>query len=115
MQPSLNKTQKLNRTNIATIGSITLCGKNAILNITTSEQKSNVANNTKVVLATIDSNLRPKESLVVSPVVAKDETYAIIPNCYIILRKTGALEFYQASGATKTVKQILGIVSYFVE
>lgn len=115
MQPSLNKTQKLNRTNIATIGSITLCGKNAILNITTSEQKSNVANNTKVVLATIDSNLRPKESLVVSPVVAKDETYAIIPNCYILLRNTGDLEFYQVSGAAKNVKQILGTVSYFVK
>lgn len=114
MQPSLREIPELSRTEIK-IGNYSKFGKLIVLNISTTKQEDSVANNKARVLATLDSSVRPKETVVVTPVVGRDENYAPIPNCYIILRKTGDLEFYQASGATKTVKQILGIVSYFIK
>lgn len=113
IEAGINEVTNTTKTNI-TIGNVTNFGKLVILNIATTEQKDNIANNTATVLATLDENLRPTERLIVNPVVAKDENYVIIPNCYIILRNTGALEFYQASGATKNVKQILGQISYYI-
>lgn len=114
IEAGINEVTNTTKTNI-TIGNVTNFGKLVILNIATTEQKDNIANNKATVLATLDENLRPTERLIVNPVVAKDENYAIIPNCYVILRNTGILEFYQASGATKNVKQILGQISYFVK
>lgn len=105
---------KASRTGIA-IGNYSKFGKLVVLNISTTELKSNVANNSKVVLATLDSSIKPKEALIVNAVVGKDETYSIIPNCYVLLRSSGDLEFYQASGTSKNVKQILGQISYFIE
>lgn len=100
--------------NISGVGNIGMVGKLVTLNIATSTQRNNVINNTAELLTTLEDKFRPKSNLIVMPVVSKDENYAIIPNCYIILRNTGALEFYQASGASKNVKQILGQLSYFV-
>ncbi len=114
MQPNFKKMPELSRTEIA-IGNYSKFGQLVVLNISTTKQEDNVTNNKPRVLATLDSSVSPKETFVVTPVVGRDENYVPIPNCYIILRKTGALEFYQASGATKNVKQILGIVSYLVE
>ena len=113
IEAGINEVTNTTKTNI-TIGNVTNFGKLVILNIATTEQKDNIANNTATVLTTLDENLRPTERLVVTPVVAKDENYAIIPNCYVILRNTGVLEFYQVSGATKNVKQILGQISYYI-
>lgn len=113
IEAGINEVTNTTKTNI-TIGNVTNFGKLVILNIATTEQKDNIANNTATVLATLDENLRPTERLIVNPVVAKDENYAIIPNCYVILRNTGVLEFYQVSGATKNVKQILGQISYYI-
>lgn len=114
MQPSLREIPELSRTEIK-IGNYSKFGKLIVLNISTTKQEDSVANNKARVLATLDSSVRPKETFVVTPVVARDENYATIPNCYVILRNTGALEFYQASGATKNVKQILGQISYFID
>lgn len=121
MQPNLRDIQKMineattpKKTEIA-VGNVVKINKLAILNISTTEQKNNVANNKTVTLITLATGLRPNANLVVTPVVARDENYATIPNCYVILRNTGALEFYQASGATKNVKQILGQISYFID
>lgn len=114
MQPKLKKMPELSRMEFS-IGNCSKFGKLVVLNISTSELKSNVANNSKVVLTTLDPNIRPKESLIINPVIGRDESYAMIPNCYVILRNTGVFEFYQASGATKNVKQILGQISYFVK
>ena len=113
IEAGINEVTNTNKTNI-TIGNITNFGKLVILNITTTEQKDNVANNKATVLATLDAKWRPTVNLIVNPVVAKDENYKIIPNCYVILRNTGVLEFYQTSGATKNVKQILGQISYYI-
>ena len=113
IEAGINEVTNTTKTNI-TIGNVTNFGKLVVLNIATTEQKDNIANNTATVLATLDENLRPTERLIVNPVVAKDENYAIIPNCYVILRNTGVLEFYQVSGATKNVKQILGQISYYI-
>lgn len=115
IEAGINKVTNTTQTNIPTIGNITNSGKLVILNITTTEQKDNVANDKAVTLITLATGLRPNANLVVTPVVARDENYATIPNCYVILRNTGALEFYQASGATKNVKQILGQISYFID
>lgn len=100
--------------NISGVGNIGMVGKLVTLNIATSTQRNNVINNTAELLTTLEDKFRPKSNLIVMPVVGKDENYAIIPNCYIILRNTGTLEFYQASGASRNVKQILGQLSYFV-
>lgn len=114
IEAGINEATNTTKTNIPTIGNITNFGKLVILNITTTEQKDNVGNNKATVLATLDAKWRPTATLNVNPVVAKDENYKIIPNCYVILRNTGVLEFYQASGATKNVKQILGQISYSI-
>ena len=100
--------------NISGVGNIGMVGKLVTLNIATSTQRNNVINNTAELLTTLEDKFRPKSNLIVMPVLGKDENYAIIPNCYIILRNTGTLEFYQASGASRNVKQILGQLSYFV-
>ena len=100
--------------NISGVGNIGMVGKLVTLNIATSTQRNNVINNTAELLTTLEDKFRPKSNLIVMPVVGKDENYAIIPNSYIILRNTGTLEFYQASGASRNVKQILGQLSYFV-
>lgn len=113
IEAGINEVTNTNKTNI-TIGNITNFGKLVILNIATTEQKNNIENNKATVLATLDAKWRPAEKLIVNPVVAKDENYNIIPNCYVILRNTGVLEFYQTSGATKNVKQILGQISYYI-
>lgn len=114
IEAGINEATNTTKTNIPTIGNITNFGKIVILNITTTEQKDNVENNKATVLATLDAKWRPTVNLITNSVIAKDENYAIIPNCYIILRNTGTLEFYQASGASRNVKQILGQLSYFV-
>ena len=100
--------------NISGVGNIGMVGKLVTLNIATSTQRNNVINNTAELLTTLEDKFRPKSNLIVMPVVGKDENYAIIPNCYIILRNTGTLEFYQASGASRNVKQILVQLIYFV-
>ncbi len=114
IEAGINEATNTTKTNIPTIGNITNFGKIVILNITTTEQKDNVENNKATVLATLDAKWRPTVNLITNSVIAKDEKYTIIPNCYIILRNTGTLEFYQASGASRNVKQILGQLSYFV-
>ena len=114
IEAGINEATNTTKTNIPRIGNITNFGKLVILNITTTEQKDNVGNNKAAVLATLDAKWRPTVTLITNSVVAKDENYKIIPNCYVILRNTGALEFYQASGATKNVKQILGQISYSI-
>lgn len=113
IEKAINEATTPKKTGIA-VGNVVKINKLAILNISTTEQKNNVANNKAVTLITLATGLRPNANLVVTPVVARDENYATIPNCYVILRNTGALEFYQASGATKNVKQILGQISYFI-
>lgn len=114
IEAGINEVTNITKTNVPTIGNITNFGKLVILNITTTEQKDNVENNKATVLATLDAKWRPAVSLITNSVVAKDEKYTIIPNCYVILRNTGVLEFYQASGATKNVRQILGQISYYI-
>lgn len=114
IEAGINEVTNTTKTNVSTIGNITNFGKLVILNIATTEQKDNVENNKTTVLAKLDAKWRPTATLTINPVVAKDENYKIIPNCYVILRNTGALEFYQASGATKNVKQILGQISYYI-
>lgn len=114
IEAGINEVTNTTRTNIPTIGNIINSGKLVILNITLTEKKDNVENNKATVLATLDIKWRPTVNLIVNPVVAKDEKYTIIPNSYVILRNTGVLEFYQASGATKNVKQILGQISYYI-
>ena len=114
IEKAINEATTPKKTGIA-VGNVVKINKLAILNISTTEQKNNVANNKAVTLITLATGLRPNANLVVTPVVARDENYATIPNCYVILRNTGALEFYQASGATKNVKQILGQISYFID
>lgn len=114
IEAGINEVTNTTRTNIPTIGNITNFGKIVILNIATTKQKDNVENNKATVLATLDAKWRPTVNLIVNPVVAKDEKYTIIPNSYVILRNTGVLEFYQTSGATKNVKQILGQISYYI-
>lgn len=114
IEAGINEVTNTTRTNIPTIGNITNFGKIVILNIATTEQKDNVENNKATVLATLDAKWRPTINLIVNPVVAKDGKYTIIPNSYVILRNTGVLEFYQTSGATKNVKQILGQISYYI-
>lgn len=114
IEKAINEATTPKKTEIA-VGNVVKINKLAILNISTTEQKNNVANNKAVTLITLATGLRPNANLVVTPVVARDENYATIPNCYVILRNTGALEFYQASGATKNVKQILGQISYFID
>lgn len=114
IEKAINETTTPKKTEIA-VGNVVKINKLAILNISTTEQKNNVANNKAVTLITLATGLRPNANLVVTPVVARDENYAIIPNCYVILRSTGALEFYQASGTTKNVRQILGQISYFID
>ena len=114
IEAGINEATNTTKTNIPTIGNITNFGKLVILNIATTEQKDNVQNNKATVLATLDAKWRPTATLIANPVVAKDENYNIIPNCYVILRNTGVLEFYQTSGATKNVKQILGQISYYI-
>ena len=114
IEKAINEATTPKKTAIA-VGNVVKINKLAILNISTTEQKNNVANNKAVTLITLATGLRPNANLVVTPVVARDENYATIPNCYVILRNTGALEFYQASGATKNVKQILGQISYFID
>ena len=113
IEAGINEVTNTNKTNI-TIGNITNFGKLVILNIATTEQKNNIENNKATVLATLDAKWRPAVNLITNPVIAKDENYNIIPNCYVILRNTGVLEFYQTSGATKNVKQILGQISYYI-
>lgn len=114
IEKAINEATTPKKTGIA-VGNVVKINKLAILNISTTEQINNVANNKAVTLITLATGLRPNANLVVTPVVARDENYATIPNCYVILRNTGALEFYQASGATKNVKQILGQISYFID
>ena len=113
IEAGINEVTDTTKTDIS-IGNITNFGKLVILNIATTEQKDNVENNKATVLATLDAKWRPTVNLITNPVVAKDEKYTIIPNCYVILRNTGALEFYQASGATKNIRQILGQISYYI-
>ena len=114
IQAGINEVTNTTKTNI-TIGNYSKFGKLIVLNISTTKQENGVANNKAVTLITLATGLRPNANLVVTPVVARDKNYATIPNCYVILRNTGALEFYQASGATKNVKQILGQISYFID
>lgn len=114
IEAGINEVTNTTQTNIPTIGNITNSGKLVILNIATTEQKDNVENNKATVLTTLDAKWRPTVSLITNSVVAKDEKYTIIPNCYVILRNTGVLEFYQTSGATKNVRQILGQISYHI-
>lgn len=113
IEAGINEVTNTTKTNI-TIGNITNFGKLVILNIATTVQIDNVENNKATALATLDEKWRPTTNLTVNPVVAKDENYTIIPNCYVILRDTGVLEFYQTSGATKNVAQILGQISYYI-
>lgn len=113
IEAGINEVTDTTKTDIS-IGNITNFGKLVILNIATTEQKDNVENNKATVLATLDEKWRPAVGLITNSVVAKDEKYTIIPNCYVILRNTGVLEFYQTSGATKNVKQILGQISYYI-
>lgn len=113
IEAGINEVTNTTKTNI-TIGNYSKFGKLIVLNISTTKQENGVANNKARVLATLDSSVRPKETFVVTPVVGRDENYAVIPNCYVILRSSGDLEFYQASGATKNVKQILGQINYYV-
>lgn len=113
IEAGINEVTDITKTDIS-IGNITNFGKLVILNIATTEQKDNVENNKATVLATLDEKWRPAVGLITNSVVAKDEKYTIIPNCYVILRNTGVLEFYQTSGATKNVKQILGQISYYI-
>ena len=114
IEAGINEATNTTKTNIPTIGNIRNFGKLAILNIATTESKNNVENNKATVLATLDGKWRPTVTLITNSVIAKDEKYTIIPNCYVILRNTGVLEFYQASGVTKNVRQILGQISYFI-
>lgn len=104
IEKAINEATTPKKTGIA-VGNVVKINKLAILNISTTEQKNNVANNKAVTLITLATGLRPNANLVVTPVVARDENYATIPNCYVILRNTGALEFYQASGATKMLNK----------
>lgn len=113
IEAGINEVTNTTKT-VIPIGNITNFGKLVILNIATTEPKDNVENNKATVLATLDEKWRPAAGLIVNSVVAKDEKYTIIPNCYVILRNTGVLEFYQTSGATKNVKQILGQISYYI-
>ena len=100
IEKAINEATTPKKTGIA-VGNVVKINKLAILNISTTEQKNNVANNKAVTLITLATGLRPNANLVVTPVVARDENYATIPNCYVILRNN--------------VKQILGQISYFID
>lgn len=114
IEKAINEATTPKKTEIA-VGNVVKINKLAILNISTTKQQNNVENNKPVTLITLATGLRPNVSFVVTPVVGRDEKYEQIPNCYVILRSTGVLEFYQTSGATKNVRQILGQISYFID
>ena len=83
IEKAINEATTPKKTGIA-VGNVVKINKLAILNISTTEQKNNVANNKAVTLITLATGLRPNANLVVTPVVARDENYATIPNCYVI-------------------------------
>lgn len=114
IEKAINEATTPKKTEIA-VGNVVKINKLAILNISTTKQQNNVENNKPVTLITLATGLRPNVSFVVTPVVGRDEKYEQIPNCYVILRSTGVLEFYQTSGAKKNVRQILGQISYFID
>lgn len=73
-----------------------------------------VASGTAKVIGTIPEGYRPP-TLVGTPVIGKTTGFTYLPNCYIQIRDNGNIEFYQNSGSSQDIVQIIGSITFTID